>query len=115
MVSSDNGATPQDERRGNMNYEVRQSNAEGAFVIAYDGTRPVYLHHYHDMNCEKDGFASDIEALRDGGETGDWDGNELVYHSLDEVYAMTKPIDVDGELIPENMGVDAKIAYGVEQ
>lgn len=96
-------------------YEVRQSNAEGAFLIAYQGTKPVYLHHYHDMNGEKEGFASDLEALRDGEETGDWDGNELAYHFLDEVYRDTKPIEVDGEIIPENMGVDAKIAYGVEE
>lgn len=95
-----------------MNYEVRQSNDGGAFIIAYQGTKPVYLHYYHDMN---EGLMRDVTELRNGEDTAGWDGNELAYHFLDEVYAQTNPIDVDGELIPENMGVDAKVAYGVEE
>lgn len=96
-----------------MNYEVRQSNDGGAFLIAYQGTKPVYLHRYNDVNGG--GLMRDVIAIRENGDTSTWVGNELVYYMLDEVYAQTKPIDVDGELITENMGVDAKNAYGAEE
>lgn len=96
-----------------MNYEVRQSNDGRAFLIAYQGTKPVYLHRYNDVNGN--GFMRDVIAIRENGDTSTWVGNELVYYMLDEVYEQTKPIDVDGELIPENMCVNAKMAYGVEE
>lgn len=73
MVSSGKGDNPR-ERRGTMNYEVRQSNENGAFLIAYQGTKPVYLHRYNDVN--DGGLMRDVIAIRENGDTSTWVCNE---------------------------------------